>query len=64
MKFAAMVTITPHLASVVALTTGIGVVMSCLGLRAGLLRARLNLRQCPSCGVQLSTRTCRKCKRF
>jgi hypothetical protein len=48
---------------VVILSIGVGLIMVCVGLTTGLLRARTEPRRCPSCGVRLSTRTCRRCRR-
>ena len=55
-----MIMIAPHLVTV---SVGIGLIMLCLGLSTGLLRARTEPRRCPSCGMRLSTRTCRRCRR-
>jgi hypothetical protein len=46
----------PQLAAVVILTMGLGVAMTWLGKRFGLLETRTGRRRCPSCG-HLVTRT-------
>jgi hypothetical protein len=46
----------------ITLSIGIGVIMTFLGLRTGFLRERAEPRRCPSCGMRLATRTCRRCR--
>jgi hypothetical protein len=48
---------------VLTLSIGIGLIMTFLGLGTGMLNARAEPRRCPSCGVRLSDRTCRRCRR-
>jgi hypothetical protein len=50
-------------AVVLTLSIGIGLIMTFLGLGTGMLSARAEPRRCPSCGVRLSSRTCRRCRR-
>jgi hypothetical protein len=52
-----------HPAVVLALTTGVALVMSMLGLKEGLLRMRAEPRRCPSCGQRLRSWTCWSCTR-
>jgi len=48
---------------ILTLSIGIGLIMTFLGLGTGMLSARSEPRRCPSCGVRLSDRTCRRCRR-
>jgi hypothetical protein len=48
---------------VLTMSIGIGLIMTFLGLGTGMLSARAEPRRCPSCGVRLSSRTCRRCRR-
>jgi hypothetical protein len=48
-------------AALVAITTGIAVVLTWLALREGALRPRPQLRRCPSCGQRLRSWTCWNC---
>jgi hypothetical protein len=48
---------------VLTLSIGIGLIMTFLGLGTGMLSARVEPRRCPSCGVRLNSRTCRRCRR-
>jgi hypothetical protein len=50
-----------HLVSLVALTTGVGLLMVFLGFRQSLLRPRSEPRRCPSCGQRLRSWTCWSC---
>jgi recombinational DNA repair protein RecR len=45
----------------VLLTTGVGALMTLLGLGRGLLQARSGSRRCPSCGRLIGGRVCRSC---
>ncbi len=56
-----MITLTPQLAVLAVVTTGVGVVMSRLGLQFGLLEARRVRRRCPACGHVLQARVCSHC---
>jgi hypothetical protein len=49
------------LSSLALLTTTIGLVLTSLGLRKGLLRLRPGPRRCPSCGRRLRSWTCWAC---
>jgi hypothetical protein len=40
-----------------------GMLMAFLGLGSGALRLRPGPRRCPTCGLRLSSRTCRRCRR-
>ena len=47
--------------ALVALTTGIAVLLALLALRQGALRVRPEPRRCPSCGQRLRAWTCWRC---
>jgi hypothetical protein len=51
------------LSVILTLSIGIGLIMTFLGLGTGMLSARSEPRRCPSCGVRLTDRTCRRCRR-
>jgi hypothetical protein len=55
--------VSTHPAFALALTTGVALVMSLLGVREGLLRMRAEPRRCPSCGRRLRSWTCWSCTR-
>ena len=55
--------LTAHPAIVLAVTTGVALVMSRLGIKEGLLRMRSEPRRCPSCGQRLRSWTCWSCTR-
>jgi len=55
--------LTPQFALLAVLTTGVGVVMSRLGLRRGVLRLRQESRRCPSCSKFIIGYTCPDCGR-
>jgi hypothetical protein len=54
-------TATVNAASLALLTTTIGIVLTSLGLRKGLLRLRPGPRRCPSCGRRLRGWSCYAC---
>ena len=58
-----MSNLTPQLASLAFVTTGVGVAMSRLGIRHGMLEARRERQRCASCGRVLRARVCSKCTR-
>jgi recombinational DNA repair protein RecR len=58
-----MSNLTPQLASLAFVTTGVGIAMSRLGMRHGLLEARRKRQRCASCGRVLQARVCTKCTR-
>jgi hypothetical protein len=58
-----MTNLFPQLTLLAVVTTGVGVAMSRLGIRYGLLEARREQRRCASCGRVLHERTCRNCTR-
>jgi hypothetical protein len=53
--------LTPHLALLSIVTTGIGVAMIRMGIGRGLLAARQRPRRCPSCGRLVRAAFCRAC---
>jgi ABC-type branched-subunit amino acid transport system permease subunit len=53
--------LTPHLAILSVLTTGIGAAMIRMAIGRGLLAARQEERRCPSCGRLIRVRVCRAC---
>jgi hypothetical protein len=57
----AMSTLTPQLAMLAVITTGIGFVMIRLGLGQGQLRLRRAERRCPACGRLVHGRICPNC---
>jgi hypothetical protein len=59
----AMITLTPELATLGTITTGIGFVMIRLGLGEGALRLRRENRRCPACGRIVQARVCSHCAR-
>ena len=54
-------TIASHVALLCAVTMGVGVAMSRLGLRTGMLKLRRPERRCPACGRLTEKRACRRC---
>jgi recombinational DNA repair protein RecR len=58
-----MSNLTSQLASLAIVTTGVGVAMSRLGIRHGMLEARRERHRCASCGRVLHARVCSKCTR-
>jgi hypothetical protein len=56
-----MTTLTPELATLGVITTGIGFVMIRLGLGEGALRLRRANRRCPACGRLMQARICSHC---
>ena len=62
-KRTAMSGLTPHLAVLAAVTTGIGMAMVRLGASRGRLEMRRVLRRCPACGRALQTAVCEACSR-
>jgi hypothetical protein len=56
-----MSTLTPQLAMLAVITTGIGFVMMRMGLGQGLLRLRRVNRRCPACGRLVQGRSCSHC---
>jgi hypothetical protein len=58
-----MSNLTPQLASLAFVTRGVGIAMSRLGIRHGLLEARRKRQRCASCGRVLQARVCSKCTR-
>jgi hypothetical protein len=56
-----MITLTPQLAMLAVITTGIGFVMIRLGLGEGGLRLRRANRRCPACGRLVQGRVCSHC---
>jgi len=57
-----MITLTPQLALLAVITSGIGVAMIRLGLAEGALRLRHTKRRCPACGRFVEARTCTNCR--
>jgi hypothetical protein len=55
------VTATTSAASLALLSTSIGVVLTSVGLRKGLLRLRQGPRRCPTCGRRLREWACWAC---
>jgi hypothetical protein len=51
----------PQLALLLALTTGVGVLMTRIGVATRQLRQRATRRHCPCCGRRLSPRGCNHC---
>lgn len=56
-----MTGLTPQFAMLAVLSTGVGVVMSRLGLRRGPLRIRREARRCQSCGTLTAGLRCPDC---
>jgi NADH pyrophosphatase NudC (nudix superfamily) len=50
--------LTPQLAAVFAVTTGVGFLMMLAGVQKSLLEWRQRRRTCPSCGRRIHGRTC------
>jgi hypothetical protein len=48
----------PHLAALLASTTGVGFLMVFSGVRKNALEWKHRRRRCPSCGRQIRNRTC------
>jgi NADH pyrophosphatase NudC (nudix superfamily) len=53
-----MQALTPQLAAVFAVTTGVGFLMLLSGVQKSLLEWRQRKRTCPSCGRRIAGRTC------
>jgi len=51
----------PHLAILVAVTCGVGYLMTYAGLGKSALELRRRERICPSCGRHIKSRVCRGC---
>jgi rRNA maturation endonuclease Nob1 len=58
-----MTGLTPQFALLAVLTTGVGVIMSRLGVRRGLLHLRRESRRCASCSKLINGYTCPDCGR-
>jgi rRNA maturation endonuclease Nob1 len=56
-----MITLTPQLALLAVITSGVGFAMIRLGLAEGALRLRNAKRRCPACGRFVEARTCSNC---
>lgn len=50
--------LTPQIAAVFAVTTGVGFLMMLSGIQKSLLEWRQRRRTCPACGRQIHGRTC------
>lgn len=50
--------LTPQLAAVFAVTTGVGFLMMLSGIQKSLLEWRQRRRTCPACGRRIHRRTC------
>jgi NADH pyrophosphatase NudC (nudix superfamily) len=48
----------PHLLALLATSTGVGLLMSLIGVQKSALEWRRRRRVCPSCGHQIAGRTC------
>jgi len=53
--------LTPHLALLSVLTTGVGAAMIRMAIGRGLLTARQEKRRCPSCGRLIRATVCSAC---
>ena len=53
----------PGSAIIIAVTCGVGYLMTYLGLGKGVLELRRRERICPSCGRRIEARVCRVCTR-
>jgi hypothetical protein len=51
-------TIDPHIATLAALTVGVGYLMTLSGLQKSALELKRRRRICPSCGRHVHARTC------
>jgi hypothetical protein len=51
----------PNLAIIVAVTCGVGYLMTIAGLGKSALELRRRERTCPSCGRHIQARVCRAC---
>jgi hypothetical protein len=58
-----MIGITPHLAALLAATTGVGFLMVVAGVQKHALEWRRQQRVCPSCGREIEARVCAHCTR-
>jgi len=56
-----MIVLTPEVALVAALTTGVGAAMIRLGLSRGLLQLRNVEQRCPACGRLTRDHVCPRC---
>jgi rRNA maturation endonuclease Nob1 len=56
-----MTGMTPNVAGLFAVTTGIGFVMMLMGVQKSMLEWRARRRSCPSCGRLIERRVCPAC---